>query len=32
MKKLTCDKDIMKQITLDTEDYTNNKSAYERDR
>ena len=27
MKKLTCDKDIMKQITLDTEDYTNNKSA-----
>ena len=27
MRKLTCDKDIMKQITLDTQDYTNNQSA-----
>lgn len=27
MLKLTCDKDIMKQITLDTQDYTNNKTA-----
>lgn len=27
MLKLTCDKDIMKQITLDTQDYTNNKAA-----
>ena len=27
MEKLTCDSDIMKQITLDTQDYTNNKSA-----
>jgi len=29
MKKLTCDKDTMKQITLDTQDYTNNKAAME---
>lgn len=27
MLKLTCDKDTMKQITLDTEDYTNNQAA-----
>lgn len=27
MQKLTCDEDIMKQITLDTEDYTNNVTA-----
>ena len=27
MQKLTCDSDIMKQITLDTEDYTNNVEA-----
>ena len=27
MLKLTCDSDIMKKITLDTEDYTNNVSA-----
>lgn len=27
MEKLTCDADIMKQITLDTQDYTNNKTA-----
>ena len=27
MEKLTCDSDIMKQITLDTQDYTNNKTA-----
>lgn len=27
MDKLTCDADIMKQITLDTQDYTNNKTA-----
>jgi hypothetical protein len=27
MLKLTCDKEIMKQITLDTQDYTNNKAA-----
>ena len=27
MLKLTCDKDIMKQITLDTQDYTNNQAA-----
>ena len=27
MKKMTCDKDIAKQLTLDTLDYTNNKSA-----
>ncbi len=27
MKKLTCDKDIMKQITIDTQDYTNNQAA-----
>ena len=27
MLKLTCDKDIMKQITLDTQDYTNNQEA-----
>src|SRR5699024_4255143 len=27
MKTLTCDKDVMKQITLDTEDYTNNMAA-----
>ena len=27
MRKLTCDKDIMKQITLDTQDYTNNQAA-----
>lgn len=27
MKKLTCDKDIMKQITVDTQDYTNNQAA-----
>ncbi|NLJ89830.1 MAG: carbohydrate ABC transporter substrate-binding protein [Clostridiales bacterium] len=27
MKTLTCDKDVMKKITLDTEDYTNNMAA-----
>lgn len=27
METLTCDKDVMKQITLDTEDYTNNMAA-----
>ena len=27
MRKLTCDKDIMKQITVDTQDYTNNQTA-----
>lgn len=27
MKKMTCDKDIAKKITLDTLDYTNNKAA-----
>lgn len=27
MRKLTCDKDIMKQITIDTQDYTNNRAA-----
>ncbi len=27
MKRLTCDKKTMKQITVDTEDYTNNKEA-----
>jgi hypothetical protein len=27
MYTLTCDSDTMKQITLDTEDYTNNKAA-----
>mgnify|MGYP000927211778 CR=1 FL=1 len=27
MQKLTCDKDIMKKVTSDTLDYTNNKSA-----
>ena len=27
MKKMTCDKDIAKQLTLDTLDYTNNKTA-----
>ena len=27
MQKLTCDKDIMKNITLKTNDYTNNKAA-----
>jgi len=27
MKKLTCDQDTMKQITIDTQDYTNNKVA-----
>ena len=27
MRKLTCDKTIAKQITLDTQDYTNNKEA-----
>jgi hypothetical protein len=27
MESLTCDEDIMKQITLDTQDYTNNISA-----
>ena len=27
MRKLTCDKDIMKQITVDTQDYTNNQAA-----
>ena len=27
MLKLTCDKDIMKKITEDTQDYTNNKAA-----
>lgn len=27
MKSLTCDKDIMKKITTDTQDYTNNKAA-----
>ena len=27
MKTLTCDKDVMKQITIDTEDYTNNMEA-----
>lgn len=27
MKALTCNKDIMKKITTDTQDYTNNKSA-----
>lgn len=27
MRQLTCNKDIMKQITLDTQDYTNNKAA-----
>lgn len=27
MRKLTCDKDIAKQITIDTLDYTNNKAA-----
>ncbi|MEI3405493.1 MAG: hypothetical protein V8Q79_02665 [Christensenellales bacterium] len=27
MEKLTCDKDIDKQITLDTQDYTNNVEA-----
>ncbi len=27
MQKLTCDKDIAKKITVDTEDYTNNKLA-----
>lgn len=29
MLTLTCDKDVMKQITLDTEDYTNNMAAME---
>lgn len=29
MEKLTCDADIMKQITLDTQDYTNNQKAME---
>ena len=29
MKSLTCNKDIMLQITKDTQDYTNNKSAME---
>ena len=29
MQKLTCDEAIMKQITLDTEDYTNNEKAME---
>lgn len=27
MKSLTCDKDIMKKITTETQDYTNNKAA-----
>ena len=27
MKQLTCNTDIMKQITLDTQDYTNNQEA-----
>jgi hypothetical protein len=27
MKKLTCDKSIAKKITIDTQDYTNNKAA-----
>ena len=27
MLTLTCDKDTMKQITFDTEDYTNNQTA-----
>ena len=27
MKRLTCDTKTMKQITLDTQDYTNNKKA-----
>ena len=27
MRKLTCDKDIAKRITVDTEDYTNHKAA-----
>lgn len=27
MEKFTCDKDTMKTITLDTEDYTNSQSA-----
>ena len=27
MKQLTCNKDIMKQITIDTQDYTNNMAA-----
>ena len=29
MQKLTCDEAIMKQITLDTQDYTNNEKAME---
>ena len=29
MYQLTCNKDIMKQITLDTQDYTNNQEAME---
>ena len=29
MQSLTCDKDIMKKITTDTQDYTNNKTAME---
>ena len=29
MKRLTCDTATMKQITIDTEDYTNNKAAME---
>jgi hypothetical protein len=29
MKSLTCDKSIMKKITTDTQDYTNNKTAME---
>ena len=32
MQKLTCDEAIMKQITMDTQDYTNNEKAMERDR
>ena len=27
MEKLTCDQTIMKQITVDTQDYTNNQAA-----
>ena len=27
MLRLTCDKDTMKQITIDTQDYTNNQTA-----
>ena len=29
MQKLTCDEAIMKQITLDTQDYTNNEKDME---